>query len=108
VNGSDGSSLIPGLGINTQFQSRVIVDDLRLEKDIPFESRFTLQLMGQAFNLANHENETEVYGTAYNIGGTTTAPTLTYQPTWGQTEQWNNSGFTYTPREIELTARLTF
>ena len=108
INGSDGSSVIPGLGLNNYFESRDIVDDLRLQKDLKYKDRYTLQLIGQAFNLANHQNETEVYGTAYNIGGTAAAPTLTYQSTWGTVEQTNNSGFSYTPREIELSMRLLF
>jgi hypothetical protein len=108
INGSDGSSVIPGLGINNYYEKRDIVDDLRLQKDFVFRDRYTMQLIGQAFNVANHQNETEVFGTAYNIGGTAAAPTLTYQSTWGTVEQTNNSGFSYTPREIELSMRILF
>lgn len=108
LNGAGGSAVIPGLGINNYFQTRDIVDDLRLQKDFHFKDRYTLELIGQAFNVANHQNQTEVFGTAYNVGGTALAPTLTYQATWGTTEQTNNSGFSYAPREIELSTRFEF
>jgi hypothetical protein len=81
---------------------------MRVEKDFVYRERYKLELIAQAFNIANHQNETEIFGTAYNIGGTVAAPTLTYQSTWGTEEQTNNSGFSFTPREIELTARISF
>jgi hypothetical protein len=108
LNGSNGNSLIPQLGFNNYFPHRTIVDDMRVEKDFVYRERYKLELIGQAFNIANHQNETEIFGTAYNIGGTVAAPTLTYQSTWGTEEQTNNSGFSFTPREIELTARISF
>ena len=95
---------IPSLGFNNYFYQRSIVDDLRIQKDFLFHDRYKIELIGQAFNVANHQNITEVYGTAYNLSGTT----LTYQSDWGQTEQSNNSGFSYTPREIEISTRISF
>jgi len=70
------------------------------------------------YNIANHENFNvgNVNNTAYNFGtssgtiGTTAANPvqLNYQATFGTKSGANNSGFLYTPREIQLGARLEF
>lgn len=103
-NGNGSVTFTPQLGQNNHFQPRVIVDDARLEKDILFRDRYKVQLMGQAFNIANHQNVTEIYSEAYALS----KYTATFQPNWGQTEQTNNSGFSYSPREVELSLRLSF
>jgi hypothetical protein len=109
-NGSGGGELIPELGFNNYFQRKNIVDDIRLEKQFTFHDRYKLQVMAQAFNVANHQNVTEVYSEAYNLVGTT----ATYQggqtgtSAFGTTETTNNSGFNFAPRQVELSARLSF
>jgi hypothetical protein len=107
VNGSGGPSIIPQLGFNNFFQKRTIVDDMRLEKDVVFHERYKLQLIGQAFNVANHQNVTAVTSTAYTLEGTS----LDYNysgNTFGAVTKTNNSGFSFAPRQIELTMRLSF
>jgi hypothetical protein len=103
-NGNGSVTFIPQVGQNNYFQPEVVVDDIRLEKDFLFNDRYNVQLMGQAFNIANHQNVTEVYNEAYSISGTT----ATYQASFGQTELTNNSGFSYTPREVEISMRLSW
>jgi hypothetical protein len=95
---------------------------MRLQKGIRFTERFDLQLMASVYNIANHQNYTtsDVNENAYNFGSTTVPSgqpqvgsqanpaVLTYQSSFGTPSAANNSGFLYTPRNIELGARLTF
>jgi len=112
-NGASGSTLIPMIGIDTEQYPRKIVDDMRLQKEITFEGGRSIQLIGNVFNLANHQNIDGVGTTAYQLSGLT----ATYQGqgaanpslnTFMVPTSSNNSGFLYTPREVEIAARLIF
>jgi hypothetical protein len=117
-NGVNSVYYIPTIGINTYQAPRAIVDDMRLQKGFRFGDRYDLQLAADVYNIANHENFNvgNVNNTAYNFGtssgtiGTTAANPvqLNYQATFGTKSGANNSGFLYTPREIQLGARLEF
>jgi hypothetical protein len=109
-NGAGGTAILPTIGPNTNEQPRKIVDDLRIQKEIAITERYRLQLIGNFFNIANHQNFDGVNTTAYQLssGSTSTAGIATYQSTFGQFTSSNNSGFLYTPRQIEIAARLTF
>jgi len=123
LNGAGGQTFIPqgvisgfGVGRNTLSVKRAIVDDLRLVKGIPFTERYVLELRGDLFNVANHENVGGVSSTAYIFNDTTNATgtgllnaTAQYQPnTFGVPSSINSSGFSFTPREIQISARLSF
>ena len=108
LNGSGGATYLPQLGRNTLQLRRDIVNDARLTKAIPFSDRYNLELRADVFNVANHENVSVVGTTAYNLGGTTAAPTATYNTTFGVPTAINASGFLYTPREIQISARFLF
>jgi outer membrane receptor protein involved in Fe transport len=109
-NGAGGASFLPMVGPNTNRQPRKIVDDLRVQKEIPIYERYRLQLIANVFNLANHQNIDGINTTAYVLssGANSTAGTATYQSTFGQYTSSNNSGFLYTPRQIEIAARFSF
>ena len=107
-NGSGGLAIIPGLGLNNYQTPRKIVDDLRLEKDFPFLGRYNWQFLANVFNVANHQNIDGINSLAYKLGGSGTAGTATYQSTFQQVTSSNNSGFLYTPREIQVSGRFTF
>jgi hypothetical protein len=108
-NGSGGTPLIPLIGLNTMKYPRKIVDDLRLEKDFKLYKNYNLQLLAQMFNVANHQNVDGINTTAYKLGGSGTAGTATFQaPTYNTVTSSNNSGFLYTPRDIEIAAKLSF
>jgi hypothetical protein len=107
-NGSGGTVLIPAVGLNTYKLPRKIVDDLRVEKEFKLHKDYNLQLFAQMFNVANHQNYDGINSTAYKLGGTGTAGTATYQSTFQQFTSSNTSGFLYTPRQIEIAARLSF
>ncbi|MGB8029124.1 MAG: TonB-dependent receptor [Terracidiphilus sp.] len=112
-NGGSGSTMIPQIGSETGRYPRHIVDDVRLEKAITFEGARSLELMANFFNIANHQNIDGLGTTAYKLSGTT----ATYQGqgtanpsnnTYLIPTSSNNSGFLFTPRQIEIAARLNF
>ncbi|MEG9437016.1 TonB-dependent receptor [Edaphobacter sp. HDX4] len=110
---SSSSSYLPFLGRNTFTMPRTILLDLRAQKDFTFMEKYSLQLIGEAFNLANHQNVTGINSTGYQIStsqGSTPSSTvnsLTYQPTFG-TVTSANSNYAYGPRQIQLALRLMF
>ncbi len=112
LNGSSGSTVIPQIGVNTYRFPRQIVDDARVQKDVAFEGGRNLELSLNAYNLANHQNTTGYEATyLYYVSGSN----LEYTGVNGQgakdfmvRDASNNSGFLYTPREIEIVGRFTF
>lgn len=136
-NGAGLNYWIPEIGRNSYEQARVIILDMRAEKQFTFDVKdkpYHLQLVGEAFNLANHQNVTTINTTAYNLSSNSSASsgctasqlvagqaqsecsTLIYQPLsgsgisasgFGAVTSTNNT-YMYTPREIELTLRLDF
>ena len=114
-NGAGGPAFIPQLGHNNYYQTRILVDDVRIEKQFPISERVKLQVFLQAFNVANHQNESTANTTAFQLAkgpapaaGATPTGTATYQANFGTVSRTNNSGFSYTPRQLELSGRLFF
>ena len=112
-NGASGSTLLPGIGPNTGRYPRHMVDDVRVQKQVPLGGSRNLQLMCNIFNVANHQNIDGLGTTAYKLSGTT----ATYQGqgtsnpsnnTYKIPTSSNNSGFLFTPREVEISARFNF
>lgn len=112
-NGSGaGPSIIPGyVGVNTFKYPRRITDDLRVQKSVTFEGSRTvhsIDLIANVFNLANHQNVTQLGTTQYSLSGST----LTYLGTTGgsfqQVTNSNSASFLLTPRQIEIAARVNF
>jgi Carboxypeptidase regulatory-like domain len=112
-NGGSGSTMIPMIGVNTQHYPRHIVDDIRVQKTFAFGERYHLEFMANVFNLANHQNIDGLGTTAYKLSG----DTATYQGqgssnpsnnTFQIPTSSNNSGFLYTPRQIEIATRFNF
>jgi hypothetical protein len=104
-SGVSGTSVtyIPELGRNSRQYPRTMVLDLRAQKDFTFGEKYNLELIGEAFNLANHQNVTQVNTTGYTFSGTN----LQYNPAAG-TPQNSNSNFAYSPRQVQLAIRLMF
>jgi hypothetical protein len=108
-NGTGVSSYIPLIGRNTLKYPRHIVDDVKVEKDITFAERYKLQLLLNVFNIANHQNIDGINTTAWNLAATgPTTGTATYQSAFNSVTSSNNSGFLYTPRELEIAAKFSF
>jgi len=124
-NGTGVTSYFPILGHNTFQLNRDIVDDVRVQKQVTFTDRYNVVFLVNIFNVANHQNESSVNSTAYNVGTAatlaatsatcTTNPlaagcvtTLTSVAAFGTVSTTNNSGFLYTPRQIEIGAKFNF
>jgi outer membrane receptor protein involved in Fe transport len=111
LNGNGGVANIPQLGINNHTQRMIVVNDVRVEKAMKLRDRYELKIALQIFNVANHQNVSTENTIAYKLAGTAGtafAGTATYQPNFGTIATTNNSGFSYTPRELELAVRVAF
>jgi hypothetical protein len=134
VNGSGGAFRIDSIGRNTFRFPSTYVQDLRLSKTIKVQERYSVELLADVFNLANHTNVTGVTTTGYSVvssgtvalqgGGTqacsSAAPCLNFN-TSGATPASGapfapqlgvpnsaNSNFIYSPRQLQLGVRIKF
>src|SRR5882724_6221146 len=114
VNGSNGRKGIDVVGRNKFRMKRTIDMDLRLSKKVRFGERYAVELIGQAFNIFNHQNVTGVNNTGYIVSTTGTVtnstgtlscsaatPCLSYNSAFGSVTN-SNSNFAYTPRQVEI------
>jgi hypothetical protein len=121
INGSNGTFRVPGFQRNGFIMPRTNVLDLRLSKRFTIHERLKLELLGESFNILNKQNVTAVNTTGYFIGnsGPTASPTgntLTFntssanplQSLFGSTTNSNSSGFSFSPRQIQLGIRAQF
>jgi hypothetical protein len=121
INGSNGTFRVPGIGRNSFSQPKTNVLDLRISKRFSIAEKAKLELLGESFNILNHQNVTGVNTLGYTLGttGPSTAPTgniLTFNtsptsPTtslFGATTATNSSNFSFAPRQIQIGARLQF
>jgi len=107
INGSGGATRLLETGRNTYRYPNTYVFDLRLSKNIKLAERVNLQVLAEGFNLANNLNVTGINSTGYIIGGTSTAPTLTYNSPFGTVTNVN-SNFAYSTRQLQIGAKLSF
>ena len=107
INGSGGATRLLETGRNTYRYPNTYVLDLRLAKNIKIKEYANLQILGEMFNVANSINVTAANTTGYIIGGTTTAPTLTFNAPFGTVTN-ANSNFVYSMRQIQIGAKLSF
>jgi hypothetical protein len=113
VNGSNGTFRMPGFERNGLSQPKTTVADLRLSKRFRVADRVNLEFLGEAFNVANHQNVTGVNTTAYTVGtvAATKTNTLSFStatPGFAVPNATNTSGFSYAPRQIQLGVRAQF
>ena len=125
-NGAGGTSgRIDAIRRNQYTRPKTTVVDMRVSKNFylnthnPVFEHVRVELLGEVFNVANHQNITGIQNTAYNLSSVsaTTAQygqypsgyidTLTLQPNFG-TYNNSNSNYTYSPRQVQLAARLHF
>ncbi len=107
INGSGGANRLLEVGRNTFRYPNTYVIDLRLSKSIKLAERVNLQILGEAFNLANHVNVTGINNTGYIIGTTLGAPSLSFNAPFGTTTN-ANSNFAYSTRQIQIGAKISF
>ena len=110
INGSGGDNRIAQIGRNTFRYPAVTNIDLRATKSFKFGERAEVELIGEAFNLINHQNITNIHTAGYLIDGASspeTLPRLTYQTKFGSVTNSNSTAL-YRERQIQLAMRLTF
>jgi hypothetical protein len=114
--GLQGTSItyIPTLGRNTYKLPRTINIDTRVQKDFRIHENYQLQVIAEAFNLANHQNVTTINSGAYTLSNTANAnpalapnATLTPVTSFG-TVSATNSTYAYAPRQFQFALRLQF
>ena len=116
INGTGGTARVPTLDRNIFRYKRDLLLDLRLSKRFKVSDRATIELLGESFNIFNHLNQTGVgsmnaYG--FSAGSATTPNLLTANSSFGvfspATFTGNaNNNFVYTPRQVQLGARILF
>ena len=110
INGSGGDNRIAQVGRNTFNYAPVYNLNVRAAKRQKLTERCDLELMGEVFNLINHQNVTSIDTTGYLINGAaspTSMPRLTYQQHFGTVTN-SNSSTLYRERQVQLAVRLTF
>jgi carboxypeptidase family protein len=128
INGSNGAFRMESIGRNTFRFPNTWVQDLRLSKSFNFQEKYSLELVADVFNLANHTNVTGITTLGYSIvssGSVSTAagsvpcsaaaPCLNFNvdPSNGFAQVFGtptsaNSNFIYSPRQLQLGARFKF
>ena len=114
INGSGGATRLFETGRNTYRYPNTYVLDMRLSKNIKLGEKLNLQVLAEAFNLANHVNVTAISNTGYTIGTVAGKPTLTWNsPTNNNQALFGtvtnaNSNFAYSSRQIQIGAKLSF
>jgi hypothetical protein len=104
INNSGGTNRIDILGNNSFRMPMTWVTDMRIAKNFSIREKYKVELLTDFFNVANKQNVMSVNTTGYIISGSN----LNFNPTFGSTTGVNNSNFLYTPRQIQLGARVKF
>jgi len=124
INGSGGANRLDLIGRNTFRLPTTWVPDLRVGKYFSIREKYRLELMADFFNIANKQNITQENGTGYNITNPSiSATTKVVSPcaagvpitsscvafnTPFQSFTNSNNNFVYSPRQIQLGARIVF
>ncbi len=116
INGTGGAARVPGLDRNIFRYKRDLLMDLRLSKRFRIADKVDAEILAESFNIFNHLNVTGVSSTTaygFTAGSANTPNALTANAPFGvfnpQTFAGNaNSNFIYTPRQVQLGARIQF
>lgn len=99
------------VGRNTFRMKRTINMDLRISKQVKIRENMGVELIGEAYNIFNHQNVTGVNNTGYISGSTTSAgvvtPTLSYNSSFATVTN-SNSNFAFSSRQIQIGFRFLF
>ena len=116
INGTGGAARVPGIDRNTFKFQRDLLLDMRVSKRIAVHERYNVELLAESFNLFNHLNVTGVSSTTaygFTAGTATTPNVLTPNTSFGVFDPKTfagsaNSNFIYSPRQVQLGARVQF
>jgi outer membrane receptor protein involved in Fe transport len=113
VNGAGSSAgRVPWLDRNSYNYPKTAVLDLRIGKNFYITSirrfdRLRFEVFAEVFNVANHQNITGVNTEAYTLSDVKNVGTLVPYNNFA-TYTNSNSNYTYSPRQIQIAARLHF
>ncbi len=131
ILGAGGTARVPDIDRNAFTMPNTAVVDLRIGKSFTYERgqhRYRFQVLGEAFNLFNHQNITQVYTNAYCVTSSysTSVPSaanacpqvsaapsvksseyLVGNPLFG-TNLNSNSNTVYSSRQLQIAGRLYF
>lgn len=116
INGSGGDNRIPAVGRNTFRYPRVYSVDARFAKNTHIGERYNLEIVGEVFNVLNHQNVTSIDTTGYIINSASSPggnARLTYLSGANGTARFgavtnSNSTSLYRERQIQVALRLHF
>ena len=116
INGSGGNNRIDFLR-DAFRQPNTWISDIRLSKKIAVRERYSVELLSDFFNIANKQNVTSVNTTGYSVvtngSCSQAAPCLAFNadnsgnPLFGSITN-TNSNFVYSPRQIQVGAKIRF
>jgi len=108
--GTGGQQRLPFLGRNSFRYGNFYNADLRLSRRIYFGERRELELLGEAFNVLNHENVTGRSSTLYTVynlySGSSSTPLLQYDSNFNTPT--SAASTLYRERELQFGVRLHF
>jgi hypothetical protein len=111
-SGSGGANRVPWLHRDSFNYPKTAVFDMRLGKNFYLPTflglNARLELFAEVFNVMNHQNITGVTTEAYTLtDSSTNVPTFSPYAQFGQYTN-SNSNYTYSPRQMQIAARLHF
>jgi hypothetical protein len=104
--GQPGLSRFPLFSRNAFRLPKIVNVDLRVSRRFRITNRVNLEILGEAFNLLNRTQVTELNTAMYVIGGTTTASTLTYDPAFQTVRAAGNN--IVRERQLQFAIRMEF
>ena len=122
LNGTAGTVRVPGTDRNIFQFRRELILDVRVSKRFRIANRVDAELLAESFNIANHLNQTGVSSmNAYNVsnGAVSSAGVITGNSLGNNAGSFGvfdptrflgnaNNNFIYTPRQVQLGARVQF
>jgi hypothetical protein len=103
IIGAGGSNRPPFIPRNAFRLPHTAVVDFRISRRFGIKEYGKLEILGEAFNLFNHQNFTSVGTQIYSISGTT----LNFTSSFGKPNNANNT-FSFVQRQIQMSARFIF
>lgn len=104
LNASGGASRYPGLPRNSFRQPNVWNVDMRLSRRFNFSERYTLEFLGEMFNIFNRTQVSNINSTFYVLNNGTS--TLTYNNAFGSITEASSTLFR--ERQVQLAVRFQF
>jgi hypothetical protein len=99
-------SRFPLFSRNAFRRPKIVNVDLRISRRFRITGKTTLELLGEAFNLLNRTQVTEVNAGMYVIGGTAAASTLTFDPAFQTVSAAGNN--LVRERQLQVAVRMAF